>query len=111
MPDDQLDDVDWTLATWEGHRRRQHAEFRALSFREEVAAMERMGMVSAAFARRVLRSESSHSRGGRDERVRDLHAVSLAREPIRERPRDRCCAAESLPHSIAREVASDDPGA
>jgi hypothetical protein len=67
MPDERLDDLDWTLATWEGNRRRQHEEFRALSFREKVAAMERMGMVMAVFERRVLSSESPNSHRGRQE--------------------------------------------
>ena len=41
---------DWHLTTWEGNRRRQHEEFRRLSFREKLAVIEQLGEVSAFFA-------------------------------------------------------------
>ena len=46
------DDADWTLATWEGSRRRQHLEFLALPFREKVAAVEEMADLAAFFTER-----------------------------------------------------------
>jgi len=48
MPDDAV----WRLATWEGNRRRQHEEFRALPFREKIAIIEQLAEVTALFAAR-----------------------------------------------------------
>jgi hypothetical protein len=44
--------IDWSVTTWEGNRRRQHREFRALSFREKMEVIEQMGDVEALFAER-----------------------------------------------------------
>jgi hypothetical protein len=41
------DEIDWSLTTWEGNRRRQHREFLALSFREKLQALENMAELSA----------------------------------------------------------------
>jgi hypothetical protein len=46
------DDVDWTVATWEGSRRRQHQEFLALPFREKLAVMEELSDLAAFFTER-----------------------------------------------------------
>jgi hypothetical protein len=46
------EDADWTAATWEGSRRRQHAAFLALPFREKVAAIEELAELAAFFAER-----------------------------------------------------------
>ena len=48
MPDDAV----WRLATWEGNRRRQHQEFRALPLREKIAIIEQLGEVTELFAAR-----------------------------------------------------------
>lgn len=40
------EEIDWTVTTWEGNRRRQHAEFRALSLREKLVIIEQMGDVN-----------------------------------------------------------------
>ena len=48
MPDDTI----WRLGTWEGNRRRQHQEFRALPLREKIAIIEQLGEVTAVFAAR-----------------------------------------------------------
>lgn len=48
MPDDAV----WRLGTWEGNRRRQHEEFRALPLREKIAIIEQLGEVTALFAAR-----------------------------------------------------------
>ena len=53
------DDIDWTLTTWEGNRRRQHAEFRALPFREKLIILEQMAEVTAFFAQQ--RESKVHS--------------------------------------------------
>ena len=47
------DQPDWSLVTWRGNRRRQHQEFAALTFREKLLAVERLGEVTAFFARRA----------------------------------------------------------
>ena len=52
MSDPLPDDIDWSLTTFEGNRRRQHEEFRALSFREKLAALEDMDEVVAFFGGR-----------------------------------------------------------
>lgn len=41
--------IDWSLTTWEGNRRRQHLEFRRLSFREKMKVIEELCETSAAF--------------------------------------------------------------
>lgn len=46
--------IDWSVTTYEGNRRRQHQEFRSLSFREKLARIEEMGEVAAHFASRRL---------------------------------------------------------
>lgn len=48
MPDDPI----WRLGTWEGNRRRQHEEFRALPLRDKIAIIEQLGEVTALFAAR-----------------------------------------------------------
>ena len=44
---------DWSLATWEGNRRRQHLDFQALSFREKLQVIENLGEVTDFFAQRA----------------------------------------------------------
>jgi len=46
------DDAVWRLGTWEGNRRRQHEEFRALPLRDKIAIIEQLGEVTALFAAR-----------------------------------------------------------
>jgi hypothetical protein len=46
------DPIDWGVASWEGHRRRQHQEFRALPFRDKLVIIEQLGEVAAFFAER-----------------------------------------------------------
>jgi hypothetical protein len=56
--------IDWSVTTWEGNRRRQHREFRALPFREKMEIIERMGEVEALFAaRRRARGAPVRGRG------------------------------------------------
>lgn len=45
------EEADWSLATWEGSRRRQHQEFHALSFREKVQVLEELDEVVRAFTK------------------------------------------------------------
>jgi hypothetical protein len=67
MPDDAI----WRLATWDGNRRRQHEEFRALPLREKIAIIEQLAEVTALFAarRRVrglpVSTPEGRSSGGR----------------------------------------------
>jgi len=48
------DPIDWEVASWEGHRRRQHQEFLALPFREKIVVIEQLGEVAAFFSERRL---------------------------------------------------------
>lgn len=52
MSDPLPDDIDWSVTTFEGNRRRQHAEFCALSFREKLAALEDMDAILAVLGGR-----------------------------------------------------------
>ncbi len=52
MSDNVSDERSWSAATWDGNRRRQHAEFRALPLREKWAIVEQMGEVVERLARR-----------------------------------------------------------
>ena len=68
MPEHLHDEIDWQATTFEGNRRRQHQEFRALSFREKLAAIEDLGEVGAFFASRdpeVRGAKRSKVDGGR----------------------------------------------
>lgn len=42
------EEIDWSLCTWEGNRRLQHREFRRLTFREKLEALEELGRLVAA---------------------------------------------------------------
>lgn len=44
--------IDWSVTTYDGNRRRQHQEFRALPFRKKLALIEQQGEVGAYFAAR-----------------------------------------------------------
>jgi hypothetical protein len=46
------DGIDWSLTTYEGNRRRQHEEFRALPLREKLARIEQMEAVAEHFSSR-----------------------------------------------------------
>ena len=46
------DGIDWSVTTFEGNRRRQHEEFHARPFREKLAALEEMEVVSNHFSPR-----------------------------------------------------------
>ena len=46
-------DIDWSLATFEGLRRQQHGEFRALSLREKIRILEETADVARVFAARA----------------------------------------------------------
>jgi len=44
------DEIDWSVTTYQGNRRRQHEEFRALPFREKLRRIEQSGEVAGFFA-------------------------------------------------------------
>ena len=46
------DPIDWGVTSWEGHRRRQHQDFRALPLRDKLVVIEQLGEVAAFFAER-----------------------------------------------------------
>jgi hypothetical protein len=64
------DRADWSTATWEGNRRRQHQDFLALPFREKLERIERLGEVAALFSKRRrsrglrVRERPESGRGG-----------------------------------------------
>ncbi len=43
---------DWSVATWEGSRRRQHRDFLALSFSEKLVVIEELADLARFFAER-----------------------------------------------------------
>ena len=45
------DDIDWSLTTWEGSRRRQHQEYLALPFSEKLRRLEQMEEFAQLFRR------------------------------------------------------------
>ena len=47
-----MTDTSWPSATWDGNRHLQHQAFMALSFREKIQEIERMGEVLALFESR-----------------------------------------------------------
>ncbi len=54
------DDIDWSVTTFEGNRRRQHKEFLALPLREKLERLEQMAEVAEFFAsRRAIREEGN----------------------------------------------------
>lgn len=53
------DETDWTLATYAGNRRRQHEEFRALTFREKLAVIEELENIARHFSRRHTPEEAA----------------------------------------------------
>lgn len=48
------DEPDWSLATWDGNRRRQHREFFALPFRDKLRVIEELAEVAGIFRHRHL---------------------------------------------------------
>jgi hypothetical protein len=46
------EEIDWSLTTYAGNRRRQHADFHALSFREKLRRIEQMEAVADYFSAR-----------------------------------------------------------
>lgn len=71
------EEIDWTLATWEGTRRRQHREFRALSFREKVRVLEQLDEVARALAAGVRTVHDGYARDG--ERPGELNRPCFTR--------------------------------
>lgn len=53
-----LDDIDWSLTTWTGSRRRQHRDFYALPLAVKLAALEEMEELARALGT-LPRSEGS----------------------------------------------------
>ncbi|MEQ1833589.1 MAG: hypothetical protein ABL977_11080 [Candidatus Eisenbacteria bacterium] len=46
------DAIDWEATSWEGQRRLQHQEFRALSFRDKLLIIEQLDEVADFFSER-----------------------------------------------------------
>lgn len=62
MPDaeKQIDDIDWSLTTWEGSRREQLRRWSELSLREIILAQEEMRELSERFAQ--MRASTERNR-------------------------------------------------
>lgn len=62
MPDaeKQIDDIDWSLTTWEGSRREQLKRWSELSLREIILAQEEMRELSERFAQ--MRASTERNR-------------------------------------------------
>jgi hypothetical protein len=43
-------EIDWTLCTWKGSRRRQHQEFHAIPFRRKLELIEEMNEAAVRIA-------------------------------------------------------------
>lgn len=71
------DGIDWSLTTYEGNRRRQHEEFRALSFREKLLIVEDMGDIVARLQSRRDVDRMGHRRGA--PQPTDLHGPGRSR--------------------------------
>ncbi len=61
------EEIDWTLATWEGSRRQQHLEFLALPFREKLQVVEDLANVVSRFGRRVREGNARQPDGTKPE--------------------------------------------
>ncbi|MEX0692641.1 MAG: hypothetical protein WD043_12445 [Gemmatimonadales bacterium] len=55
--------IDWRLATWDGLRRQQAREYRALPLRDKVALLEHMGELTAYWAERRRAREQNRTAG------------------------------------------------
>lgn len=53
------EEIDWSLTTFEGNRRRQHEEFLALPLREKLRIIEQMEEVTEYFAARRAAREAA----------------------------------------------------
>lgn len=52
----KADEIDWSVTTWEGNRRRQHQEYYALPFRRKLELLEEGEAVA-----RMFRGDSEHT--------------------------------------------------
>jgi hypothetical protein len=62
MTEPNDDQIDWSLCTWNGSRRRQHQEWHALSFAEKLAQIEEMNDLAVQLSGKTLAelNEQSH---------------------------------------------------
>jgi hypothetical protein len=67
------EEIDWSVTTWEGHRRQQHREYLALSLREKIENLEQLAEVAAAFGQRIA---GARGRPKSDSPGADLDATS-----------------------------------
>lgn len=51
MADDGTANIDWSVTTWEGSRRAQLRNWRTLTLRERLEALDRMAELAEAFAK------------------------------------------------------------
>jgi hypothetical protein len=60
------EEIDGSITTFEGNRKRQHEEFRALSFRQKLMRVEQMAVVVEYF---LSRRDRNRGQGTTDARV------------------------------------------
>lgn len=61
------EDIDWSLCTFEGSRRRQHQDYRALPFRAKLEALEEMARLALLLtASRRARGLPVHTASGKN---------------------------------------------
>ena len=63
------DEINWALTTYEGNRRRQHEEFRALTFREKLAVIEELELIASHFSPRRASGDALNQAPGAAEEV------------------------------------------
>ena len=66
-------EIDWSLCTWKGSRRKQHQEFYALSFGEKLAQIEEMNDLAVELGGKSLMQlyAQSHRSEGLTSAVRE----------------------------------------
>lgn len=80
------DDIDWESTTWEGHRKRQHEDFLALSFREKMVRIEEMGRAVAMLGRRVSEPAAPSSTSYASDRPGSTDEATAYAHSLPERP-------------------------
>ena len=77
------EEIDWSLTTWEGSRRRQHQEYYALPFSEKLRRLEEMAEFAASFPR-VSEATAQPTRGSMSDALKrtpfyDMHVKAGAK--------------------------------
>lgn len=90
--------VDWRAVTFEGNRRLQEEEFRALSFRDKLKVVEQLSVVAEHFARR----RAAHASAAGASAPPGAPALAAAHAPARHPPAAPRTGADSRPPPTGR---------